>query len=152
MLNDAIRLRQRTHDHVALDVRQIALQIETFAGEDNVVVERRFILYNDGTPPEEEVGPVAFDVVSLSFLTWNHRVSPPQWDREWDSGTVPGGNPPAPVSVYAEITIHAESTPLTLPPTRGMQTVRLQTMVNLEAVLRSSDYPRGLDRIEGRPL
>jgi type II secretory pathway pseudopilin PulG len=135
-----------------IDRQRLTYQIELFEGEDNVVVERRLIFYNDGTPSALEIGPLAFDVVSLSFLAWNHRTSPPQWDREWESLTVPAGNPPAPVSVYAEIIVHAESQPLTLPPTRAMQTIRLQTMVNIEAVLRSAEYPRGEDREEGMPL
>lgn len=122
--------------------REVTYRIDTFEGEDNVAIrEVRSILSGGGETTE--IGPLAFNVLSLNFLAWNHRGAAPTWDEAWVSGIVPLSAPAAPVAVYADVTVFAESTELKLPPTRGMQTARLATMINLESVLSSPLYPRG---------
>jgi prepilin-type N-terminal cleavage/methylation domain-containing protein len=132
--------------------QQLTYRIEVFDGEDNVAVRRTRTVYTDGTPDLEEVGPLAFEVLSLNFLCWEHKGTPQRWVESWDSGATTAPDPPAPVSVYAEITVHGDSTRLRLPPTRPLGAVRMGTIIALENVLRSPDFPRGQGRIEGEPL
>ncbi len=122
-------------------LRQLTYGIETFEGEDNVVVRRVRTLYNDLTPETTETGPLAFEVVSLNFLMWDHRLSPPNWVETWTSGTVPT-DPRAPVAVYARVAVHGDTTTLQLPPARAMNTVSMATITTLESVLMSPSYPR----------
>lgn len=120
--------------------QQITYAIEPFEGEQNVLVKRIRTIYNDGTPEQTEVSPLAFNVLSVNFLYWDSSATPPYWRETWDSGALAPGEIPAPVSVYAKITIYAGTAPLKLPPTRELETVSLETMVNIEAVLSNPSY------------
>lgn len=132
--------------------QQVTYRIEAFEGEDNVAVRRLRTILVDGSEAPEEIGPLAFNVVSLNFLCWDHRLSPQRWVETWDSGAIPNVHPGAPVTVYAEIIVHADSTRLRLPPVRPLNTVRMGTMINVENVLRSALFPRGAGRVEGMSL
>jgi prepilin-type N-terminal cleavage/methylation domain-containing protein len=131
--------------------QQVTYRVEPFEGEENVAVRHVHTLHSDGTPPTDEVGPLAFKVVSLNFLYWDHRQSPQRWVESWDSGAIAPAELGAPVSVYAEITVHSDSTALSLPPTRPLSVMRMGTAADIESVLRSPLFPRGAGRPEGVP-
>lgn len=131
--------------------QRVTYRIEPFEGEANVAVRRVRTVFNDGSPDLEEVGPLAFGVVGVNFLCWDHRAAPQRWAESWTSEFIPPTEIGAPVAVYAEITVHSDSTRLSLPPARPLSTVRIATLVVLENVLRSPDFPRGDGRSEGEP-
>ncbi len=122
--------------------RQLTYRVQNFAGEDKVAVRISRSEFNDGTPDLVETGPLAFEVVSLNFLHWDHTLAAPDWVETWDSGAIPAPELPAPGSVYAEITVHGASTRLLLPPTQPLVVTRMATIVNLENVIQSSGFVR----------
>jgi hypothetical protein len=135
----------KTSSSTANVLRQrLTYRVDTFDGEDNVAIREVFTLYNDGTPPDTEIGPLAFEVLSLNFLMWNFATASPNWVETWDSGAIPGSLPGAPGAVMAEIIIHGASTRLRLPPARALDGVRLSTIVALENVIQSGSFPRAL--------
>jgi hypothetical protein len=149
--SDTISFWQRGPLTGNVQLQRITYGIEPFEGEDNVAVRRTLTIYNDGTPDLEEVGPLAFNVVSLNFLHWDHEAVPQGWVEVWDGTFIPTDELAAPVAVHASITVYADAQPLSMPPTRPLTTVQMSTICVLENVLRSSDYPRGEERPEGEP-
>lgn len=120
--------------------QQVSYAIETFDGQDNVLV-RRVV---DLAPPfgGDQIMPVAFDVLSFGLLyydpNWLLTGSPDPWRTSWDNGAVSG---PIffPVTVFAAITVYAGDVPLAeFPPAQAFPTVTLETQMNLESVL--ADY------------
>ncbi len=148
--------------------QRVIYRIDTFDGEDNVLVREVTIGPTDSgfaTDPIDFVEPVVFDVVNFNVLAWNANsdaISPaadtPYWVTEWDTAlktfplsviNAPFGTPPfkLPAAFHLTITINAEGVPLPdvgdWPPPGGtgnIKTVTVQSIVNVESVIKDNRY------------
>jgi len=135
------QLRFRIPAETTGSVAEIYYHITTFDGEPNVLVREKT------TSGVTEIGPVAFNVLSFSALFWdsNAPAGPTRtWLTSWDSTVMDETSQLVlPVSVALEVTIYAGSKKLsTLPPNSPLETVRLTTVVNVEAALNDAKYER----------
>lgn len=124
--------------------KNIKYEITTFDGVDNVLV--RTVTYNPTDPDTtyEEFDPIAFNVLSLDFLYFDPNRIPMNWVEAWDSLYSPFFPDPAielPVSVYIRVTVYAGMDPFDeYIPGEPVETVTLETVVNIEQVLKDARY------------
>ncbi|MDX2176032.1 MAG: hypothetical protein SF028_06130 [Candidatus Sumerlaeia bacterium] len=140
---------------------RVAYRIDTFDGEDNVLV-REVTTFDPSVSPDVTVlEPVVFDVVSLDILAWNSNTDgfvpvQPYWLTAWDSSAFPFGTRPLnaplgvppfayPTSFFVRVVVSAEKVPLAeIGPwflqNRPLKTETAQTVVNVESVLGSAEY------------
>jgi hypothetical protein len=121
----------------------IKYEIGTFEGENNVLLKQ--VSYMSGTIPlGEETMPVAFDVLSLSFLYFDPNGIDPGWKTTWDASNAPSFPLPGielPVTVYINVTVYSGIKPLnSLQPGDEIETTTMGTAVNIEQVLWDPRY------------
>lgn len=122
-------------------VTEVRYRVGTFDEIPNVLIREKV------TSSATEAGPIAFNVLSFSALFWDGNEPPGPtrgWVTSWDSTTLTGaGDVPLPVSVLLEVTVYAGRRPYSeLGPNDPIETVRLTTVVNVEAALNHPDYER----------
>ena len=124
--------------------KNIRYQITTYDGQPNVLV--RHITYNphDSDNTYEEEDPIAFGVLSLSFLYWDPNRIPMNWVTSWDSLYAPMFPDPQielPVAVHIAVTVYAGIDPFEeYQPGQKVDTITLETVVNIEQVLKDERY------------
>lgn len=124
--------------------KNIRYQVTTYDGQPNVLVRR--VLYNPHDPDlrYEEQDPLAFNVLSLNFLYWDPNRSPMDWITTWDSLYAPMFPDPQielPVAVHISITVYSGTEPFQeYRPGQRIDTITLQTVVNIEQVLKDERY------------
>jgi prepilin-type N-terminal cleavage/methylation domain-containing protein len=119
----------------------ITFYLGTYEGENHVLL--RGITRNVSSGGRaEEPSPLAFNVVSLNFFYWDPNRTPNYWVTEWDSyqaATFPSPGIEIPVAVYMSVTVYAGTKPLKdIKPGEPMETIRLDTEVNIEQVLKDT--------------
>jgi len=120
-----------------------SFSVGTWEGENNVLIQRT--LRNVGAGNVSLTSePLAWNVLSLNFLYWDPNETPPYWTETWDAMTTATRPAPAielPVAVLISVTVYAGSAPLDqLGPTDPIETVTINTVVNLEAVIHDPRY------------
>jgi type II secretory pathway pseudopilin PulG len=121
----------------------ITFELGTFEGEQHVLLRR--IVHNPSSPNSTvEVAPLAFNVMSLYLLYWDPNRIPPDWTTAWNSFDAPRFAQPAielPISVFLAVTVYADTKPIEqYKPGNPIQTITLQTVVNIEQVLKDQRY------------
>jgi type II secretory pathway pseudopilin PulG len=121
----------------------ITLEVGTFEGEQHVLVRR--IIHAPSSPNRSvEVEPLAFNVMSVHLLYWDPNRIPPDWTTSWNSFDAPRFVQPGielPVAVFIAVTVYADTKPIEqYKPGDPIQTVTLQTVVNIEQVLKDQRY------------
>lgn len=134
-------LRFRIPDETTGSVAQIHYYIGSFDGNSNVLIRERT------TSSTTEAGPIAFNVLSFTALFWDGNAPPGPtrgWVTSWDATTLdPGTQVPLPISVALEVTVYAGTKPLSqVGPSEPLDTMRLTTVVNIEAALNHPNYVR----------
>lgn len=122
-------------------VSEVRYYVGTFDGQPNVLVREKI------TSGVAEVGPIAFNVLSFTALFWDGNLPPGptrKWETWWDATTINSATQvPLPISVALEVTVYAGTQPLQkVPPSEPLETVRLTTIVNIEAALNHPNYVR----------
>jgi len=120
-----------------------SFSISAWEGEDNVLIMRALRDVGSGNAAPT-VEPLAWNVLSLNFLYWDPNQALPYWTETWDAMTTATRPSPAielPATVLISVTIYAGRAPLDqLSPTDPIETVTVNTMVNLEAVIHDPRY------------
>jgi hypothetical protein len=108
----------------------------------------------DGGGTTTTLAPLAFGVLGLDFLYWDPNrdhsaVDPhdrPYWVMDWDSRDSGSFDPPGlplPASIYVRLTLYADRRPLaSYQAGEPVDTLILQTVVNLEDIIGDATYPR----------
>ena len=121
----------------------ITFEVGTFEGEEHVLMRR---IVHDPSLPNRIVKkePLAFNVMSLNLLYWDPNRIPPDWSTSWNSFRAPNFVQPAielPVAVFIAVTVYADTKPIEhYKPGDPIQTITLQTVVNIEQVLKDQRY------------
>lgn len=128
----------------------ITFEVGTFEGEEHVLVRR--IVHAASSPNRTvEVEPFAFNVMSLHLLYWDPNRIPPDWTTSWNSFDAPRFVQPGielPVAVFLEVTVYADTRPIEqYKPGDPIQTITLQTVVNIEQVLKDQRYQTHLMKL-----
>ena len=124
--------------------KTIQYSISIFDGQPNVLV--RHVIYNPHDPDSryEEEDPIAFNVLSLSFLYWDPNRTPMNWITSWDSLYAPMFPDPQielPVAVHISITVYSGTEPFNeYRAGQKVETTTLETVVNIEQVLKDERY------------
>jgi prepilin-type N-terminal cleavage/methylation domain-containing protein len=124
--------------------KNIRYQVTTYDSQPNVLVRR--VVYNPHDPDTryEEQDPLAFNVLSLNFLYWDPNRFPMDWITTWDSLYAPMFPDPQieiPVAVHISITVYSGTEPFQeYRPGQKVDTITLQTIVNIEQVLKDERY------------
>ncbi|MDK2971238.1 MAG: hypothetical protein PWP23_993 [Candidatus Sumerlaeota bacterium] len=162
--HDELRFRIPSDPGGSAFAREITYRVETFDGQDNVLV-RRVVTDPGGANEAIDIEPVVFEVVSFDVLAMNPNddvdspVTParPYWEQNWDSTAIqwpaqsalnaPFGTPPFefPSAVYVGITVSAEDIPLSEIDGwplggRPLRTVSLSSTTAIEAVIKHPVY------------
>ncbi|MCX7625110.1 MAG: hypothetical protein N2Z21_02715 [Candidatus Sumerlaeaceae bacterium] len=122
-------------------VSEVRYYVGTFDGQPNVLIRERI------TSGVTEAGPIAFNVLSFSALFWDGNQPPGptrKWETSWDATTINAATQvPLPISVALEVSVYAGTKKLeNIPPTDPLETIRLTTIVNIEAALNHPNYVR----------
>jgi prepilin-type N-terminal cleavage/methylation domain-containing protein len=131
----------------SLPFKTITFSVEDFEGQPNVLV-RRSVIERSPDPPIIAEAPLAFGVLGLDLLYWNPNASPDSqgWAATWDSNQLTGQGPfviPLPAAVYIRLTLSADTRPIqALDPGRPVETMILETTVDIEQVIHSALYQR----------
>ena len=100
------------------------------------------------------VSPLAFGVLGLDFMYWDPNGTPgavlradrPYWVTDWDSGDAGSFDPPQlelPASIYVRLTLYADRRPIeSYDAGAAVETVTVDTVVNLEDIIGDGSYPR----------
>jgi prepilin-type N-terminal cleavage/methylation domain-containing protein len=108
----------------------------------------------DGSGTTTTMAPLAFGVLGLDLLYWDPNrdhsaLDPhdrPYWFTDWDSrdaGSFNAPQLPLPASIYMRLTLYADRRPLaSYQPGEPVDTLILQTVVNLEDIIGDAVYPR----------
>jgi prepilin-type N-terminal cleavage/methylation domain-containing protein len=124
--------------------KTIRYSISIFDGQPSVLV--RHVVYNPHDPDSryEEDDPIAFNVLSLSFLYWDPNRIPMNWVTSWDSLYAPMFPDPQielPVAVHISITVYSGTEPFReYRAGQKVETTTLETVVNIEQVLKDERY------------
>jgi len=124
--------------------KTIRYSISIFDSQPNVLV--RHVVYNPHDPDTRyaEDDPIAFNVLSLSFLYWDPNRIPMNWITAWDSLYAPMFPDPQlelPAAVHISITVYSGTEPFTAyRPGQKVETITLESMVNIEQVLKDERY------------
>ncbi|MGC8841308.1 MAG: PulJ/GspJ family protein [Candidatus Sumerlaeaceae bacterium] len=134
-------LRFRIPGQTTGTVVEVHYYVGDFDGKSNVLIREEV------TSAGVEAGPIAFDVLSFTALFWDANPPPGplrKWVTAWDSTQInPATEVPLPVSVALEVTVYAGTRPYqSLKPTEPIETVRLTTVINVEAALWHPNYQR----------
>lgn len=121
----------------------ITFEVGTFEGEEHVLLRR--IVHNPSSPNRlVELAPIAFNVMSLHFLYWDPNRIPPDWTTVWNSFLAPRFVQPGielPIAVFMAVTVYADTKPIEQYQAGDpIQTITLQTVVNIEQVLKDQRY------------
>jgi prepilin-type N-terminal cleavage/methylation domain-containing protein len=123
-----------------------------FDGRSHVLL--RTAKVEDGGGTTTTISPLAFGVLGLDFLYWDPNrdhtaVDPhdrPYWVTDWDSrdaGSFDAPQLPLPASIYVRLTLYADRQPLaSYRAGEPVDTLLLQTVVNLEDIIGDAVYPR----------
>lgn len=121
----------------------------TFDGHPNVLMRHTEIVPSDGSTPLVTDAPLAFGVLGFDLLHWNPNAEPQDqgWVETWDSSQSDNfASPklPLPASIYLRLTMYADPRPQAAVAIDGqpVQTVILETIVDLEQTIGSKKYPR----------
>ena len=131
-------------DNPGFREKNIRYEIKDFDGQSNVLVKH--VTYNPNDPEirYEEEDPIAFNVLSLSFLYWDPNRIPMNWVTSWDSLYAPMFPDPQlelPVSVHISVTVYAGTDPFQeYQPGDPVETVVMETVINIEQVLKDERY------------
>ena len=124
--------------------KTVRYSISTFDQQPGVLV--RHVVYNPHDPASryEEDDPIAFNVLSLSFLYWDPNRIPMNWITTWDSLYAPMFPDPQielPAAVHISITVYSGTEPFNeYRPGQKAETITLETVVNIEQVLKDERY------------
>ncbi|MCX7717950.1 MAG: prepilin-type N-terminal cleavage/methylation domain-containing protein [Candidatus Sumerlaeaceae bacterium] len=120
--------------------REVRFLRGTYDGEPNVLL--RVVTEDAGGPNERTTtSPIAFGVLSFSALCWDPNTVDRGWRLFWNAAAYPATDVEIPPSVFLEVTCYAGVKPLSsLQPGEPIDTVRLQTVVDIESVLASPKY------------
>lgn len=128
-----------------LRVKTVTYGIATFDGQPNVLV-RQTRIERDTGEPLIGVAPIAFGVLGFDLLYWNPNAAPAQqgWVTSWDSDRIlPDPDIRLPASVYIRLTMYADRLPVeTYTAGKPVETLILDSMVNIEQTINSALYPR----------
>ena len=117
----------------------ISFEIGDFEGESNVLLKKT--LKND----DLTTAPVAFEVLSLAFLYWDFYADPKTWIRAWNSEDILE-DIKLPATVFISISVYAGEIPFKefiknyIPGQTKIDTITMQTVVNIEDVLKHTGY------------
>jgi len=116
--------------------------IANYDGQPNVLLRETMIEIGGATPnpgvQPVNATPIAFGVLGFDVLYWNPNVPAAQrgWVATWDTRTVPAAQLGLPASVFIRLTLYADPRPYeTWTPGRPVETIKLETMVNIEPSL-----------------
>lgn len=119
-----------------------SFSIGTWEGENYVLLQQTLRDIGSGTA-WPQVGPLAYNVLSLNFLYWDPNRSPPYWVEAWDAMTT-APQPDRielPAAVHISVTVYAGRVPLDqLGPNEPIETVTASTVVAVEAVIHDPRY------------
>jgi len=124
--------------------KTIQYEVGIFDNQSNVLIRR--VIYNPTDPATsyQEEDPIAFNVLSLSFLYFDPNRIPMYWISEWDSLYAPLFPDPQielPVAVHILVTVYAGTEPFEeYQPGSPVETITLETVVNIEQVLKDERY------------
>jgi type II secretory pathway pseudopilin PulG len=136
----------------ALTSATISYALGSVDGQSNVLLRTAKI--EDGGGSTTSVSPLAFGVLGLDFLYWDPNKTPgallrddrPYWVTDWDSNDAGSFDPPQlelPASIYVRLTLYADRRPITsYQPGAAVNTLRVDTVVNLEDIIGDAAYPR----------
>lgn len=128
-------------------LKTVTLAVTEFDGQSDVLV-RQTVIEREGQEPLVGLAPLAFDVKGFDLLYWDPNATPEfqGWVETWDSSEVANFDPPRlplPASIYARLTLRADPLPGELTPDGApLQTVILETIVNIEETINDARYPR----------
>jgi len=118
-----------------------SFSIGSWESENNVLLQRT--LRNPGSGAAPELGPLAYNVLSLVLLYWDPNKAEPYWVEEWDAmhGTFPSPGLQLPAAVYISVTVYSGHVPLEqLGPAEPIETVTASTVVDIESVIHDPRY------------
>ncbi len=130
----------------------ISYTLGSIDGQSNVLLRTATI--QDGGGTTTTISPLAFGVLGLDFLYWDSNATPgailrsdrPYWVTDWDSGDAGSFNAPQlelPASIYVRLTLYADRRPIaSYQPGAAVNTLRVDTIVNLEDIIGDASYPR----------
>ncbi len=122
---------------------EIRLYVGEYDGEANVLLREQILRSPVSTDPDiYTTSPLAFNVLSFNALAWDPTPNNQKWMTGWSVGAVPAGYPDLPAALNLTVTVYAGTRPLaTLPPTEPVETVSLNTTVDVESVVAGNpDY------------
>lgn len=128
-----------------------AIPPEGYDGRTDVLVRQTRIERIDPNNPngptivEGGIAPVAFDVLGFDLMFWDGNRPPDEreWLNSWDSTRMSGERFRLPASVYIRLTLRSDPRPKeATPPGTPVETIVLDTMVNIESVIGSPLYER----------
>ena len=131
------------------ELKTVTYAVTDFDGRQNVLV-RQTRIERAGEPPLIGLAPIAFNVLSFDLLYWDPNNTPEQqnWVETWDSSDVANFNLPRlplPASVYIRVTVRADRRPdEAIAATEPIETVKLETVVNVEQIIGDVLFPRPL--------
>lgn len=108
----------------------------------------------DGSGTTTTISPLAFGVLGLDFMYWDPNGTPgallredrPYWVTDWDSRdwmTFDSPQLELPASIYVRLTLYADRRPIeSYENGAAVQTVTVDTVVNLEDIIGDGSYPR----------
>ncbi|HOE63108.1 MAG TPA: type II secretion system protein [Candidatus Sumerlaeota bacterium] len=133
-------------DNPGFREQRIRYAIGDFDGQTNVLI--REVIHNPNSPTQMRIerDPIAFNVLSLSFLYWDPNRIPMNWVTTWDSLYAPLFPDPQielPAAVHICITVYAGSNPFNeYRPGDRVETITLETIVTNEQVLKDARYKK----------
>lgn len=136
--------------------KTITYAIANYDGQNNVLV-RQTIIERSAGEPLVTVAPLAFGVLGFDVLYWNPNEAPANqyWVDRWDSSAADPAHPSAtqpatlqpplglPASIYVRLTMMADRHGAELlAANRPVQTLNLETMIDIEQTIGDARYPR----------
>jgi hypothetical protein len=118
-----------------------SFSIGSWENENRVLLQRTFRDPGSGTAPE--VGPLAYNVLSLVLLYWDPNRAEPYWVEEWDAmhGTFPSPGIQLPAAVSISVIVYSGRVPFEqLGPDQPIETVTASTVVDIESVIHDPRY------------
>lgn len=128
---------------------RIRYEVQPFDGEERVLTRTLTATTLSSGTLAPVTAPLAYNVLSFNCLHWNPNEAPASqyWLESWDSAAPPGLPGPSedfavPSTLFVELVLYADRRPIeTYEPGQPVQTLALQTIVNVESVILDSDFP-----------